>query len=52
MQLYRKYRPRLWADYVGQPKAVKVAQAILSRYGFDRGAFWIESAGTNNSGVG
>ena len=52
MQLYRKYRPRLWADYVGQPKAVKVAQAILGRDGFDRGAFWIEAAGANNSGVG
>jgi len=52
MQLYREFRPRCWADYVGQPKAVKMVRAILERPGFDRGAFWIEAAGANNSGVG
>jgi DNA polymerase III delta prime subunit len=29
-----------------------VARRIIGRPGFDRGAFWIECAGENNSGVG
>ena len=52
MQLYQKYRPRFWADYVGQDKAVAVVRRIIERDGFDRGAFWIEASGANNSGVG
>ena len=50
--LYAKYRPKEWSDLVGQDKAVAVARRIIEREGFDRGAFWIEAAGDNNSGVG
>jgi len=52
MMLYQKYRPQAWADYVGQDKAVRVVRRIIERPGFDRGAFWIECAGANNSGTG
>jgi len=52
MILYEKYRPRTWADLVGQDKAVRQARRIIERPGFDRGAFWIECAGEHNSGVG
>jgi DNA polymerase III gamma/tau subunit len=50
--LYQKYRPVKFDDIVGQEKAVKVARRIIERPGFDRGAFWIEASGANNSGVG
>ena len=50
--LYEEYRPKDWANLVGQDKAVKIAQRIIERPGFDRGAFWIECGGENNSGVG
>jgi len=52
MMLYEKYRPQSWSDLVGQDKAVSMIQRILARPGFDRGAFWLECAGENNSGVG
>ena len=52
MQLYTKHAPRTWADIVGQDRAVKRVRAIAEREGFDRGAFWIDAAGTNNSGLG
>ncbi len=52
MQLYEKYRPTVWSDLVGQDRAIAVCQRIVERSGFDRGAFWIECAGDNNSGVG
>jgi len=52
MQLYQKYRPRFWSDYVGQDKASTVVRRIIERDGFDRAAFWIECAGGNNSGTG
>ncbi len=52
MQLYQKYRPQTWTDFVGQDKAVRTVRRILERPGFDRGAFWIEASGANNSGVG
>ncbi len=52
MMLYEKYRPQTWADLVGQDKAARQTQRIIERDGFDRGAFWIECAGENNSGVG
>ena len=52
MMLYRKHEPTTWADYVGQPKAVERVRKVLNRAGFDRGAFWIECAGANNSGTG
>ena len=50
--LYQEYRPTTWDDFVGQPKAVKSVRRIIERSGFDRGVFWIEAAGANNSGVG
>ncbi len=50
--LFEKYRPKSWSDLVGQDKAVAVARRIIEQPGFDRGAFWIEAAGDNNSGVG
>ncbi len=52
MMLHEKYRPREWADLVGQDKAVAVARRIIERTGFDRGAFFIDCAGSNNSGTG
>jgi len=52
MMLYQKYAPRSWSDYVGQPKAVATVRRVLERDGFDRGAWWIECAGANNSGTG
>ncbi len=52
MMLHEKYRPREWADLVGQDKAVAVARRIIERPGFDRGAFFIDCAGSNNSGTG
>jgi DNA polymerase III delta prime subunit len=50
--LHQTYQPKTWSDYVGQPKAVKAVRRIIERPGFDRGVFWIEAAGANNSGVG
>ncbi len=52
MMLYAKYRPATWDDFVGQDKAAKRVRRIIERKDFDRGVFWIEAAGTNNSGVG
>ncbi len=52
MMLHEKYRPREWADLVGQDKAVAIARRIIERTGFDRGAFFIDCAGSNNSGTG
>ena len=52
MQLYQTYRPRKWSEYVGQDRAVKTVRRVLDRPGFDRGVFWIECAGGNNSGTG
>ena len=52
MMLHEKYRPREWADLVGQDKAVATARRIIERSGFDRGAFFIDCAGNNNSGTG
>lgn len=50
--LYETYRPRTWDDFVGQDKAVKIVRRIIERPSFDRGAFWVECSGENNSGVG
>lgn len=52
MMLFEKYRPQTWDELAGQEKAVKLVRRIIERDGFDRGAFWIECAGENNSGVG
>ncbi len=50
--LYAKYRPATWNDFVGQDKAAMRVRRIIERKDFDRAVFWIEAAGTNNSGVG
>jgi len=50
--LYEKHRPRTWDEYVGQDKARDLARRMIERPGFDRGAFWIDAGGDNNSGVG
>ncbi len=50
--LYQKYRPESWDDFVGQDKAAARVRRIIERGDFDRGAFWIEAAGSNNSGIG
>ena len=50
--LYQEHRPTAWTDYVGQDKAARTVRRIIDRPSFDRGAFWIEAAGANNSGVG
>jgi replication-associated recombination protein RarA len=52
MMIFEKYRPQNWDELAGQEKAVKTVRRIIERPGFDRGAFWIECAGDNNSGVG
>ncbi len=52
MTLEQKHRPQTWDQYVGQAKAVAKVRRIIDRPGFDRGAFWIEASGANNSGVG
>ena len=52
MMLHDKYRPNDWTDLVGQDKAVAIARRIIERPGFDRGAFFIDCAGSNNSGTG
>ena len=52
MMLYQKYRPATWGDFVGQDKAAARVRRIIERKDFDRGAFWIEAAGSNNSGIG
>ena len=52
MMLHEKYRPRQWADLVGQDRAVKTARRLIERPGFQCGAFWIECAGDNCSGTG
>ena len=40
-ELYETYRPRTCQDFIGQDKAVRLVQRILSRPGFDGGAFLI-----------
>ena len=50
--LYEKYRPLNYNDMIGQDRAVKVAKRLTTSPGYDRGAFWIEGSGANNSGIG
>jgi len=50
--LFDKYAPSTWTEYVGQDRAVSLVRRIIDRPGFDRGAFWIDCAGDNNSGTG
>lgn len=50
--LFDKYRPTEWSDLIGQDKAAGIARRLIERETFDRGAFWIECGGQNNSGVG
>jgi replication-associated recombination protein RarA len=52
MNLYEKYRPRTWADVVGQDKAIAKLQAIGKR-GFGGRALWVSgSSGTGKSTLG
>jgi len=39
MQLFEEYRPKSWADFIGQDKAIRSIRAIVERAGFDRGCF-------------
>ena len=51
MQLCEKYRPRNWADFIGQSKTVSRVRALLARLGFGEGAgdcLWI--AGPSGTG--
>lgn len=50
--LYQAYRPTKWTEFVGNPKAIETVRRIISAPRFDRGAFWIDASGANNSGVG
>lgn len=50
--LYQEYRPATWDEFVGQDKAARSVRRIIERLGFDRGVFWIEASGSNNSGIG
>lgn len=52
MILAERHRPATWDAYVGQDKAKALVRRIIERDGFDRGAFWIEGSGDNNSGIG
>lgn len=56
MQLCEKYRPRTWADFIGQPKIIARVRAILSRPDFGQGGgdcFWISGAsGTGKTSLG
>jgi len=48
MQLYEKYRPKTWSEFVGQDKIVTQLKALMGRPSFDRDAFWFSGL----SGVG
>lgn len=50
--IHHRYRPTTWTEFVGQDKAVRTVRRIIERPEFDRGSFWIEASGANNSGVG
>ena len=48
MPLYETYRPRTWAELVGQEKIVKVIDRLRDRGGFGGQALWV----SGRSGVG
>jgi ABC-type glutathione transport system ATPase component len=48
MQLYEKYRPKQYADLIGQPKTIKQLDSIRSKGGLSGNVFWI----TGKSGQG
>lgn len=48
MELYERHRPKNWAEFVGNDKAISRLRAVLDRAGFDGGAFWI----VGSSGIG
>ena len=50
--LYQAYRPKTWAEFVGNPKAIETVRRMITAPRFDRGVFWIDASGANNSGVG
>ena len=41
MMLHRKYQPKLWAEFVGQERAVTRLRRIIDRPQFDGDAFWV-----------
>lgn len=47
MQLYEQYRPRTWADVVGQPKIVSTLETLKAR-GLGGRAYWL--AGQSGTG--
>ncbi len=50
--LYQNYRSSRWEEFIGQDKARDYVRRILGSPSFDRGVFWIEASGANNSGIG
>ena len=48
MELYEKYRPRHWDEFIGNEKAIARLRAVLGRKDFDGGAFWV----VGGSGIG
>ena len=46
--LHLRYRPKTWAEYVGNEKAVSRVRAVLDRDGYSGGAWWIDGP----SGIG
>lgn len=46
--LHEQYRPKTWAEYVGNSKAVASVRRIIGRPGYAGGAFWIDGP----SGIG
>jgi DNA polymerase III delta prime subunit len=39
--LHEQYRPRTWADFIGQDKAVHSVRRIIERPDFNGDAFWV-----------
>ena len=42
MQLYERYRPQTFDDFIGQEKIIKQVRALLQRPTWDRDAFWFQ----------
>ena len=52
MQLYEKYRPRDFNDFIGQPKIKKQLTALMGRDGWDRDALWLQGpSGTGKTSL-
>jgi replication-associated recombination protein RarA len=48
MELYKRYRPTSWSEFIGNEKEVGKIRWLVEREGFDGGAIWINGP----SGVG